>query len=453
MPERLILLINPWIYDFAAYDFWIKPLGLLYIASLLRENGYSVFYLDCLNIRHPKMKNYLFQKPLKRTEYGSGRFYKEIVPKPLVFANVQRRYGRYGIVKEIFWDQLTHLPQPPSAVLITSAMTYWYPGVFEAIRLVKKAYPGVPIILGGIYATLCYDHAVSNSKADFVVKGEGEVITLQLLSQIDNVKINYCPNPLDLDSYPYPAFDLISDLEYVCLLTTRGCPFNCIYCATRVLSGNFRRRNPIKVADEIEFFYKKFGVKNFVFYDDALNYEPERHFIPLLEEIINRKIEAYFHAPNGLFIRGFSSKLANLMYRAGFKTVRLGLETVNENTLKIIGNKVTQEEFISAVNYLSEAGYKKEEIGVYLLVGLPNQNPEEVQESIYFVKKCGARPYLSEYSPIPHTALFAEAIKCSFFPIETEPLCHNNSVFPCQSEKFTQDRLNELKQLAKKPNQ
>ena len=156
--EDHILLINPWTYDFAAYDFWAKPLGLLYIAGLLRKNGYRIHFIDCLNIYHPEMEGLSgIKRPTRRT-FGSGHFNKEQVKKPPGLEEITRKYSRYGITPEIFREEVKKMPSP-AAILVTSIMTYWYPGVILAIEIVKEIYPSVPVILGGIYATLCQGHA------------------------------------------------------------------------------------------------------------------------------------------------------------------------------------------------------------------------------------------------------------------------------------------------------
>ena len=118
-----------------------------------------------------------------------------------------------------------------------------------------------------------------------------------------------------------------------------------------------------------------------------------------MKEIIRRSITCNFHTPNGVHLRGMTDEIAQLMFLSGFKTIRFGLETANENRMKKTGGKTTRAEFIQAVNCLKKAGFSKEEIGIYLLAGLPGQRADEVEESITFVKDCGARPYLTEYSP------------------------------------------------------
>ena len=89
-----ILLINPWITDFAAYDFWVKPIGLLYVASLLRENGFRVTLIDCLD----------FYSKTKR--YGDGKFIKVKIEKPIVFRSIKRNYSQYGIPEEMLLKRL-----------------------------------------------------------------------------------------------------------------------------------------------------------------------------------------------------------------------------------------------------------------------------------------------------------------------------------------------------------
>jgi radical SAM superfamily enzyme YgiQ (UPF0313 family) len=128
---------------------------------------------------------------------------------------------------------------------------------------------------------------------------------------------------------------------------------------------------------------------------------------------------------------------ASLLFRTGFKTIRLGFETSNEAMQLETGGKVDNQAFEQAVKYLKRAGYSGEEIGIYIMMGLPGQKIREVEESIAFVQGKGAKPMLAEYSPIPHTPLFEKAKRMSQFDLENEPMYHNNSILPCQWEGFT----------------
>lgn len=444
-----VLLINPWIYDFAAYDFWVKPLGLLYIASVLRRNGYGVCFIDCLDATKPQMIHEEVIEQATRKKFGTGHFFKGHIEKPEVLRGIPRKYSRYGISPELFEQELQRI-EKPNVILVTSMMTYWYLGVFQVIRLTKKHYPDVPVILGGIYTTLCSDHALQYSGADYYIYGEGEVLVLKKIGELTQRSASYIPNLRDLDSLPYPAFDLMLNHDSLCLLTSRGCPYKCTYCASSLLNSRFRQRDISKVIDEIEYWMDLYPVnKDFAFYDDALLYNADERLIPLLTGIIGRKIKCNFHTPNGLQIRGITKDIAELLFQVGFKTIRLGLETADETRQIQTGGKVNNEEFEQAVKHLTNAGYESKDIGVYILVGLPGQRVEEVRRTIQFVRDCGARPFMAEYSPIPGTRLWDDALHTSPFDLDKEPLFHNNSILPCRSDELSWEHLYQLKNEVK----
>jgi radical SAM superfamily enzyme YgiQ (UPF0313 family) len=200
------------------------------------------------------------------------------------------------------------------------------------------------------------------------------------------------------------------------------------------------------VADEIEYWTTQFQVNNIAFDDDALLIESSKHFIPLMKEVIRRGIPCNFHTPNALHIRGIDQEVAGLLFKCGFKTIRLGFETSVEKSQIETGGKVTNKELKRAIRCLKRAGYSGKEIGVYVMAGLPGQRAGEARESVAYVKEAGAKPVLVEYSPIPHTPLFEEAKKFSPFDLENEPLFHNNTIFPCQWEGFTHADFRRLKE-------
>jgi radical SAM superfamily enzyme YgiQ (UPF0313 family) len=203
------------------------------------------------------------------------------------------------------------------------------------------------------------------------------------------------------------------------------------------------------VIEEINHWQDRFGVRDFAFYDDALLVNPSEHIIPFLQEVIRRGRQCNFHSPNALHAKMIDEEVADLLFRGGFKTIRLGLETSNETTQAETGGKVDNQEFRRAVRNLKRGGYAGGEIGVYLMAGLPGQRVEEVKESIAFVKESGAKPVLVEYSPIPGTPMFEQAVKMSSFDLENEPLFHNNSLFPCRWEGFTWEDFRKLKEKMK----
>jgi radical SAM superfamily enzyme YgiQ (UPF0313 family) len=165
----------------------------------------------------------------------------------------------------------------------------------------------------------------------------------------------------------------------------------------------------------------------------------------MLEETIRRGIPLNFHCPNGLHLRELTPPLAHLLFRAGFRTIRFGFETASAIRQADTGGKVFTEELYQAVAYLREAGYQPRDIGVYLLYGLPGQEYGEIEEGIELVRDVGARPILAEYSPIPGTMLWDDAVRSARYAIADDPLFHNNTLIPCLSSDVSATDVQSLK--------
>ena len=440
-----ILLVAPWIVDFAAYDFWIKPVGLLMIGRILRDHGYETVLLDCLDRRHPGFSE--FPRPIAKSRAdGTGRFHKEILPKPVILRDVPRRYGRYGLPLSLVRSLLKRMDRP-DAVLVTSGMTFWYPGVFEMIRLLRESFPGVPVALGGVYATLCADHARRQSGADAVIPGEGESASLRLL----RTWTGYGPAEPEADPFPLPDYDLYPALDSAAILTSRGCPFDCPFCATHLLTGAHRRLETEKVLSFLDALSRR-GVRDVAFYDDALLVRRDDHLIPLLEGIIRTNPGMRFHTPNGLHPRMIDEKLARLMSRAGFGTIRLSFETRNAERRREMGFKVSDDDLTRAVRLLSGAGIPKSQIGGYVLAGLPGQPPGEMLDGMMFVFGLGIRVSLAWFSPIPGTRSWETAVRDGLLREDADPLLTNNSIFPFRSEQAPREAFVALGTLAAEGN-
>jgi len=441
-----ILCVNPWVHDFAAFDFWARPLGLFTIAAILRQNRVRVSFLDCMNRFHPRKTN-----RVKVYWDGRGPFDKTRIPLPRVLethlGSLGVKFTRYGALKAWIEQDLLEMDRP-DLILVTSLMTYWATGVAETIALLKKKFSGVPVVLGGIYATLCETHARKYSGADHVVTGPAEPVLADLVETYTGFILNHIPDPADLDTTPFAALDLQNTMAYAPILTSRGCPFSCEYCASSFLEPRFRRRSPENVFQEICHWHNTFQVKNFAFYDDALLIQPEKYAFPLLERIIDEKMDIFFHTPNAVHIKEISAKAADLMFKADFKTIRLGLETADFSSHRH-DIKVKRNEFLMAVDNLRAAGFAKDQLGAYLLCGLPDQNLDELEGSVTLVKRLGLTPVLAYYTPIPHTPMWADAVKKARFDITAHPALTNNSLFPCVRSQQDLERISQLKKMMK----
>ncbi len=424
--SKKFLLINPWIADVAAYNFWIRPLGLYRLAEWLFQRGAEPLLIDCLSTAH-----------------APGKFLRQAVPAPesLKQLGIRRRFCRYGILPEEFIKLLKAVGHI-DAVLMSSAVAYWYPGVQWAVEIIRDEIPGVPVILGGVYPTLWPRHAEKYSGADHIITGPLEFSESPLASL------------LDLPERPIHAFKpwyelgMHDNADFSALRTAAGCPFRCTYCASRLVSGPYRPRDSAYILEELNRLYDM-GVKQISFYDDALLIDFEQRLGPVLEAVAGRGMDMVFHTPNAMHAALIDQYTASLIYTAGFKTVRISLETVDKSRQHHSGGKVVCRDVEHALNSLQSAGYRADEIGVYLLAGLPGQDTSEIRAGIDFVRKLGARPFLAELSPIPGTAVWEQLRADGIVHDGIDPLLTNNSLFWEWSGFCSSEEFQELKMMCK----
>lgn len=415
-----VLLINPWVYDFTAFDLWAKPLGLLYLGAWLRRQGFAVSLLDCLNRLDPAMPR-VSSGAKRLREAGCGGYYREIVPRPSFFRDIPRFFGRFGLPLAVVRERLRKM-EPPDIVLVTCSMTYWYPGAVLAGELVREFFPSASLWLGGVYPTLCPEHA-RRWGFDLVMDTTDPVAVVKRMGEFlgEDFGVRGYPDFFSL----WPDFSLYDVLPYGVVLTSVGCPFRCSYCASGSLYPVFFRRPWKEVWKEICYAVQEWKVRHLAFYDDALLFQAEEGFVPLLGEIIRRRLPVSFHLPNGIHVRYVTSRLASLMRQANFRTIRLSLETASPLWQEKTGGKVDEEAFERAVRYFREAGFANNELEVYLLFGWPGSTEEELRASVEYVKSLELVPRLALYAPIPRTRFYEELPAF----IQEEPLWHNKIAY------------------------
>ena len=402
-----LLLVNPPIYDFTAFDFWLRPYGLLRVGGQLRSCNLSVF-------------DHLVSA--ERDAFGRGRFEQRVTAKPKPLADVPRRFYRFGRPREDFRQFLAS--KMFDAVLIQTVMTFWYLGVQEVIETVRELQPHARIVLGGVYATLCPGHAAS--------LGADEVVNS---NNLKNLQL-----PVS-DGLPY--WEGLESAIGV-LKITEGCPFRCTYCSVPVVAPNFSAR-PLDVCIEELGHLKRLGTEHVAFYDDALLFNADRILIPFLERVLAENLKFSFHTPNALNARFITPEIARLMVRAGFKTFFLGFESSAYTWQRKTGGKVYSEEFTDAVHALRAAGAPS--ITAYIIIGHPDSDEQDLESSIRFAADAGARVMLSEFAPIPGTP---DGESCRRYTELDEPLNHNKTAFTFRA--LGNDRVNHLKSLAKELN-
>lgn len=432
------LLLYPPIYDFALYDLFLKPYALCRLAAWLKRCGYAVRLVNALDYTDERSVDALGVP--KREPRGTGKFFRQVVPTPPAVAGMKRSFARYGILEESLQRRIA--AERPDLVLVSAGMTYWYPGVIEAIRAVRKAFPRVPVVLGGIYPTLCPEHALSHCEADLVVSGPAFP---RLKDFLDARLLPTAPRHESEELLLLPE----ANWQAGVVRLNRGCPMSCAYCASRVIEPGFVPGDPDLLFRTVQEAHGRYGTRSFAFYDDALLYRKETGLLPFLEQICRSGLSLRFYLPNAVHLRHLDSACAGLMKRAGFAEVRIGFESSSSEFHETLDSKLALPMLAQGLEHLLQAGFAPREITAYVLAGMPNQKAEEVEMSLRHAAGFGIRVGLAEYSPVPGSALWTEAVRRSPFNLEDEPLTHNNSILPMCGRDFTLEDLERLKTLSR----
>lgn len=402
-----ILLVNPPIYDFSAYDFWLKPYGLLQVAGQLEDQVEMVLfdYLDRIAAEAETG-----HAPRKDT-WHRGHFPQQRIPKPAAFKDIPRYLYRFGRNRESFLRFLS-VQRPFEFVLIQTVMTYWYLGVQEVIEDVRRICPKARIVLGGVHATLCPEHAASIG-ADMVISGSN------LSPLFDD--LNLGPPPIRKAAWwnGYPR------IESATIKITQGCPFRCTYCSVPRMGEPFSIRSIADCVAEVKRAVSR-GAEDIAFYDDALLVQAEQGLLPFLETVQSEGLRLNFHTPNALHCRFLSCDIAERMVWGNVKSFYLGFESASVDWHNQTGAKVTCGELAEAVEHLRCAGVHPQNITAYQIIGHPDSETQQAEVTMEFIHSLGIRIMLADFSPIPGTP---DGDRCGRFTDLSEPLNHNKTAF------------------------
>ncbi len=408
-----VLLINPPIYDFSAYDAWLKPLGLLYISNILKSYHIKVELIDCLD------RN-LFSE-VKTKNDGTGKIPYVEVNKPDVLKNIPLKYKRYGADQDKIIEMLKANKDADYAI-ITSTMTYWYLGIKEIIELLKIYLPKTKILLGGIYPKLMPKHSIKQfgNLVDFIFT------TNTVYDLLNYLNFPYSTKYIHFNNYPIADYSFYKKVWYIVVRFSYGCFYRCHYCATSSIIDSYQQKSIENFVEEIKNLYYSTKCENFVFYDDALFNTQNVNIIKnLFRKLLELDLPLKFYTPNGINPKFIDEELSVLMKNLNFKDLRLSLETINDNTHKTVDKKINLKEFEYGLNNLFLTGYKPNEISVYILAGLPNETIDDVYNSINYIAQYGIRIRLCELSIVPKTKIFYQL----GLDEDIDPLLHNNSIF------------------------
>jgi len=340
------------------------PMGLLYLATYIRSQGYQVKILDAL-------------------------------AEELNWIQIKKRIKKYS----------------PKVIGISVMFTAYYQDALNLSKKIKNNFPDIKIILGGAHVSIDPNTCLQNNFVDFAVFGEGENTLKDLLSNIDNRKKisningliyrlgkNIKKNPpreliKNIDNIPFPDWSLLKLNKYKfddgfqmrkpCFIveTSRGCPNHCVYCsAFAVWQHHWRGRSPKNVVDEIEILVKNFGAKEIAFFDDTMSLNKIR-MIGICNELINRKINIKWSTPNGIAHWTIDKPLLKLMKKAGCYKITFGIESGDPSLRRWIGKPYSLVEAKELTKYANKLGFWTNATNI---IGFPYETIEQIQNTLNF---------------------------------------------------------------------
>lgn len=402
-----IVLIDPPFYRFIGFYNRYFPLGVLTIGTALKEAGHDVIVYDADCNDNPTSLDYA--RLIEHYETYLHSFERDDHP---VWIEVRETLRR----------------AKPDLIGISIWTTY-AASAFHVARISKELYPRCPIMMGGPHATVKAEEILKISPhVDYIVRGEGEQTALELvehlaggsgslasihgLSYREDSDTRQAParqKYRNLDAFPFPDRELLMNVETYTsedmglIMTSRGCPYSCTYCATEIRRTCFRSVE--HVLNEIRLTQNRYGTIQFNFKDDSFTANRRR-----VEELCDRIV------CDGLRLRWECTTRANLitetllktMKKAGCNSIKIGVESGSQTILEQMNKQITLDQLRQAAKWLRKAGIHWTG---YFMMGVPGETEDEIQRTLEFMYEL--KPdyaHIGTYEPFPGTAMFEEGV-------------------------------------------
>lgn len=388
-----VLLVKP----ISQYCYTIAPnLGLGYLASVLRRAGHDVTFLDC---DRERLSLGGFADRLKGADYDLVGF--QLYTNGLCNARKQLEIARQCMREAMIVVGGPHVTGDPRQTL-------------EFLKDADLAVLGegedVIARIAGLKRSGMRDASVLASISNIAYRSSSGEVCLNPVKNID-----------DLDSLPMPAWDLMDPGTYpeaphgtfsrsfpiAPIITSRGCPYSCTFCASfRIHGRKMRRRSSAAVLDEIEYLHNRYRVKEFQIEDDNFTMGKE-YAKEVLSGIIGRGLKIWISLPNGVRIDALDKELLQLMERAGCYSLGIGIESGSDRILKKLKKNLVAKDIEEKTRLIK--AHTKIRVTGFFLIG----HPEETEDDIRKTMSLGLRLPLDRASfsplmPLPGSEIYDE---------------------------------------------
>lgn len=299
---------------------------------------------------------------------------------------------------------------PEGSIVGISVLSAYFTEAKELCSMLKKK--SCTVIMGGPHAICLPVHTLENTDCDYIITGEGELVFSKLLAEFKNnnpypqikglyhknsSEITYPDFIEDLDSIPFPDWEqmdpnkikkaphggIVKAFPVGVIVSTRGCPYSCTFCASPTIwHKKIRFRSPKNVVDEIEYLIKNFGVKEIHFEDDNLTLK-RSHVEGICNEILKRGLKFSWATPNGIRADKIDLEILTLMKKSGCYAVAFGIESANSQILKNVKKEESIDSITKAVNIAHSLNLITQG---FFIFGLPGESTETIEETINYAK-------------------------------------------------------------------
>jgi len=341
--------------------------------------------------------------------YGGGFHYGIAYISAILKENAHQVHLLH-ITKELSKKELTQkVRESKPDIVCFSSTTNQHSYVELYASWIKEAFD-LPIVCGGIHATMCPDEVLSCKSLDIICVGEGEYPILDLVTAIEEGKDwsniynlwikkdgEYRRNPIrplipDLDKLPFPDREVFAYQKLLRrrggeadILAGRGCPYNCAYCSNQALreiylakGGYVRKRSVRNVLDEIKTVTNRYGglVRRINIDDDT--FTAYHRWVREFCDSYKKEFDYPFYC--NVRADTVNREVLTLLKRAGCDAVRFGIESGNEWLQEnVLNRRMTKEQIINATKTAHEVGLK---VYTYNIIGLPFETPSMIEETI-----------------------------------------------------------------------
>lgn len=362
------------------------PLGLAYLAGSLKDS-FEVKVLDALVEGYDKNKL------------------------------LSKEYLRYGLAFEDIEQKIREFS--PDVVGVSCLFSSQIENVYEVFKITKRINNKIITVMGGAHPSAVPEEAIKNETIDFVIIGEGETTLKRLLQAIDTGKelsdmeglacrikgqVAIYPKKKyegSLDNIAFPYWDILPlekyykinnphgnparRIPFLPVITSRGCPFRCIFCSVHNLWGNnYRKRSAENILKELEYLVHNFGVREVLFEDDNLTFDRERAK-KIFQGIIKKKLDISWSTPNGVALQTLDDEVLELMKASGCYSISVGIESGDEFVLKnIIRKPVVLSKVKPVIDTAKRLGL---ETTAFFVVGLPGESRIHINNTFRFAEE------------------------------------------------------------------